>query len=305
MANTEWRDRGIKRGDLFLHSSDTSWRLIESVPSNTGLNLVTVPGSMDGAYTIRRTFVRGVIPGKASMAVLNNDLYVACQGGGEDPSGVESAWCIIKVTNIFSESPDPGDYVLAAWNITGNLETQSILSGLGEIRGIVATQDGRLVILATQDGSTNRVLWSSPTDVTDWTGPEAGFTDLVPSKAEGKCLRSMSVGGREALVVLFMDSITVGYPTGQTDVPYEFVRSKSAIGTRWYRGACEYPGGLLFVGSDGHFYAFDGTSSAQLTDDTIRRWTKGPDELYNLTIRMEPGEARMAWSASFTSFDVA
>ncbi len=150
------------------------------------------------------------------------------------------------------------------------------------VKVLVATPDGRIVIAVKErDTDTNvltgnRIRWCSHLEPTDWLGENAGFDDLATATAE---IRALSRVG-ETLTVYFEDSIFLGIPTGQQHQPYGYVRSKSMVGTRWYRAVSESPHGNLFVGSDGNFWLFDGDSAVKLTDETIRKYIKGPDQEY-------------------------
>lgn len=297
---TAWNERGIKPGDLIKNQDpdvDNEWQVITEVPYDELVRVATtVSGSMGGGllypYTIRRTFLRGVIPGKVSWAILNGDLYVACQGAGIDPSGLTSGWCVLKVADVFG-TPVEATYILSTWDVTGSIPARSIVDSIDEIVGLQATADGRIVLATNEDGLGNRIRWCSFRDVTDWTGEEAGFTDLATGTADIKCLSRIG----ETLVAYFADSIHIGVPTHQQHLPYTWQKVPAArMGTRWYRGACESKHGNLVVGSDGHFYIFDGNEMIQLTDNTIRKYTSGPDQVY-LTGETVSGEiATATWS---------
>jgi hypothetical protein len=196
---------------------------------------------------------------------------------------------VLKVADIFN-TPTEAEYILSTWDVTGALAASKIVAGIDEIIGIQATAEGRLILATKEDGLGNRIRWSDHLDLTDWTSENAGFTDLATGTAEIRCFSRIG----ERMVAYFADSIHVGEPTFQQHLPYSFHKSRAMIGTRWYRAACEAPYGNLFVGTDGHFYAFDGDTATLLTDNTIRKYTNGPDQLYLTGETEEP----TAWTAT-------
>ena len=283
-TGTSWKTTGVKVGDLFRHGTDSTWRVISAASSNTDLDTATSPASgASGVYQIRRTFARGITPGEPSMVLLNGDLFVACRGAGVDLGGA-SDWCILKFTDIFNTPAEDQnhEYILTAWNTTGYIPAKSIIPEITEIHGIQATEDGRICIACSESGAGNRIRWCSAADATDWTGEDANFSDLVPSVGEVRAFKKMG----KSLVAYFIDSIHMGSPTGDSLFPYNFHRSRAAVGTRWRRGIKEVPDGHLYVGADFRIYAFDGDREKPLTDDTMRRWLSGPDEQYFLDINV-------------------
>lgn len=298
--------RGIKPNDLFRSLTDDTednWQPVVSVtyPYVTVWNIVS--GDLPSTPAVyRRTFVRGVIPGKVSWCLLNGDLYVAAQCAGVDPAGT-SGWGILRVADIF-ESPQEAEYIMATWDVTGSLDDASILPEIEEINGLQATADGRLVIIVREGSIGNRVRWSSFRDLTKWDetlNEEAGFTDLPAGKADAKCLCKIG----ETMVVYFADSIHVGLPTHDQIVPFSWEKTSIDVGTLYYRGAIECQYGNLYLGTDGHPRLFDGETSRKLVDDSVLRFTSGPTQLYVTGETVEGEIVTMTMSVVAGSVSVA
>ena len=291
--------RGIIVGDLLYIDVEGLWYSITEVSGDSQLSIdqaLTIGDEMQSSIIVRRTFARGTSMGTPSMCIMHGDLYVACQCAGNDPSGTaQSDWCILRVADIFGTPVT--SYVLSTWDTTGSLSAESIIASLTNIYGMQPTQDGRLVILCQDSDLGTIVRWSNILDTNnnavgtdEWITTPAGFVEIQGAIGDGKAFCRIG----EVLIAYYANSIHIGTPTGQSDPPFTWTKSKAKIGTRWQRAVQEVPYGNLFVGTDGNLRLFDGNGDQRLTDLTISRWTRGSDVVRQPTYTFIGIEAALA-----------
>lgn len=278
-VGTSWKTRGIITTQQVLLSG--SWYQISSVNSDTSITLATNYSGANlvgAAYQIRRTFALEETQ-RVFVANINNDLYV----GGMISSG--------QVIGVGIDTADGGVLVVTAgadplatvtsaqvgFMTSGANAVASGVDNLGynirEVQGMQALPDGRLVLLvhwynlSGPQSGTNRVVYSSLTNLAVWTTSPGGFTDVTGYRGAGTALTSAGRG----VFVHFHDGIEVGDLTGAQDPPLRFRRSDAGVGAVGPSFIQRIPGGRalspgdVFIGADGAIYNFNGGDAQSVT----------------------------------------
>lgn len=280
-SGTSWNTFHMKETDQI--EIDSVWYEIQTVDSDTQVTLTTNFSGTTGSgksYTIRRVWhwLSSVAANASSIFVreLNGDIYVA----GNIVPGPNPI--ITSATNTFggivriARGADP---VASSWSsaeyILGNDGAPA--SGVDNvgyitfIRGFIILPDGRLVVgvhwydVPTAAG-TNRILFSSHTDVTVWTTSPGGFSDITGRASPITALLPASEGAH----CHFLDGVEVGELTGQDDPPLNWRRSNADIGAVGPQMVAVVPGGRaipsaeVFIGHDRNLHLFYGSDSREL-----------------------------------------
>lgn len=277
-TGTNWSTHRIKAGMLMRFPSvSATWIPIATVGGNTSITLESNGPNTGGsiAYEIRRTFggdakvsLTGIQKNRVYCALRNGNLYVASNSGdGQNPA-------IIEVPDALENSaldPSNSRYILAQAALTTTHPATAIISTLGAILGMFLSDDGRVVIATHESAGTavvrNKVRWSTPTAVDNWTtGDGAGFADIV---GPGQTITGVGmVGGNPSFH--FSRGITIGIPTGQLDVPYDFRDTQAQAGAACPEVLCQFYGGDLFVGHDLDLYVFNGSTATPVGGPTFQ-----------------------------------
>lgn len=257
------------------------WYTIATVPSNTQLTLTANYAGANAsavAYSIRRIFLgTSVLRPHAWLRVLNGDAYLVVRGAGvyQNPTTSGMVMTTAAVFKI-SRAADSAKTSFSSADTSILMSTDAMDStteALGDVilpKGFEILEDGRLIVAAHVQNKTgtvgssyyinNRILYSSPTDLTEWTVSPGGFTDLIGGRGGITAMRRMGAG----LAVHFNDGIQLAAATGADDPPL------AARPTQAYNGASGplvvlpvpagqfSPQGQFFLGGDGRPYVFDG-----------------------------------------------
>lgn len=279
-TGTAWTTHAIQPGMLMRFPSvSATWIPISAVGGNTAITLESNGPNTGGsiAYEIRRCFggnakfsttANEIRKNRIFAAVRNGSLYVA----GNTVDGAEIA--VIEVPDILENSAlDPANsrYVLTrAARFTGQ-SANSYITSLWQVVGMHLADDGRIV-LATWEGAANfriknRVRWSSPTSVDEWRLVDgSGFSDIP---GPGSIITAVGeVGGNPSFH--FVAGITMGVPTGQLDVPYDFRGTQAECGASCPEVLSPFYGGDLFVGNDFDLYLFNGSTATPVGGPTFQ-----------------------------------
>lgn len=303
-TGTNWTTHRIKAGMLMRFPSvSATWIPIATVGGNTSITLESNGPNTGGsiAYEIRRTFggdakvsTSGIQKNRVYCALRNGNLYVASNAGdGQFPA-------VIEVPDVLENSAlDPANsrYVLAQAALTTSHPATAIISTMGAILGMFLADDGRIVIATHEAAGTavvkNRVRWSTPTALDNWTtGNGAGFSDIV---GPGQTITGVGlVGGNPTFH--FSRGVTLGVPTGQLEVPFDFRDTQAQAGAACPEVLCQFYGGDLFVGHDFDLYVFNGSTATPVGGPTFQfeAYSLG-DESINLTRTAAMG----TWACGF------
>lgn len=121
----------------------------------------------------------------------------------------------------------------------------------------------------TYQGS--RVYWSDIDSISSWQA--SSFRDV--NKNDGQVITGLKKLG-SSLVIFKRRSIWVANFTGDSDIPFVFQPTRSAVGCVSGYSIQEVENGLVFLSDDGLYY-FDGNNSFKLTDrvlDTLQTFNQ-------------------------------
>lgn len=109
----------------------------------------------------------------------------------------------------------------------------------------------------TYQGS--RIHWSAIDSISTWSASD--FRDVM--KADGQVITGLKALG-SSLVIFKRRSIWIANFTGDSDIPFVFQKTRSAVGCVSGYSVQEVENGLVFYSDDG-FYYFDGNNSFKIS----------------------------------------
>lgn len=179
----------------------------------------------------------------------------------------------------------------APWQATGgsNATALTVPTNLTTAKYVCVYSNYTFLANVTVSGTSHksRVYWSAIDSISSW--DSADFRDV--SKNDGQEITGLAVLG-ETLVVFKNRSIWLGFFTGDSDIPFIFRKSRSAVGCTAGQSIQELENGLKFRSADGYYY-FDGNNSFKTSDRvtaTIRTFNENRKEevvsAYNISKNM-------------------
>lgn len=263
-AGTAWATRGISPYQHIL--IDGTWYQVCTVTSDTAMTISPVfAGGTGGgkAYTIRRNWNAHSVTGERNEASLisvelfNQNLYIGGRFIGRGDGQVSPA--LIKVSDCLGAAPTTA-YLTGSFAYTAGLD---IITGLTDITGVKALQDGRVVFSGAGTSGPSTIFYSSNVNQAVWTVAPGGASAVVYK--EGAIHALGRIG--KVLTLHYESGVVLGYPTNQADPPLDFEPSGATEG-------CYAPHTLLALGgreyystNAGNVAMFDLSASRLIGDD--------------------------------------
>lgn len=148
------------------------------------------------------------------------------------------------------------------WSGSGNGATWTVVTGITKVKWIEVFEN--YMFLANVELSSvrqaTRLYWSTIKDAETWS-----TTDFVEiGLQDGQEITGIKTLG-DRLVIFKERSIYIGIFTGDSNVPFIFVKTKSHVGSISGYSVQEVNNGLIFLSQDG-FYFFNGTTSEKISE---------------------------------------
>lgn len=149
------------------------------------------------------------------------------------------------------------------WTGTGNGSAAAVPTNLTKAKWIESFTPNSYYFLGnvTVSGTAHpsRVYWS---DLNALTFTDTNFNEVA--RNDGTAITGLKMLGEE-LIIFKEHSIFKALFTGDRDIPFVFVRTKSSVGCVGGYSIQEVSNGLIFMAEDG-FYYFDGSNSFKMSD---------------------------------------
>ena len=241
---------GIAAGDYFVldedldsdSEPDTSWRVIESVDSDTQLTLSTAYEKAVTSPGAKNARIRKIYTGPSNMATAQYGLW---------------NWAVVDDKLIFCNENDDVQY----YNYDNTYADALDATNAKNFKYCIDYAD-RLILANTQESTLEDsmlVQWSKNGDPTDWTDSTAGSATLQSSQTEITGLGKIG----SYLLVFTPKSIIFGYRTGVSTSPIAFQDEKVGIGAFSPYGIVHAAGTVFFLGHN-NFYKLSGTDAVPI-----------------------------------------
>ena len=148
------------------------------------------------------------------------------------------------------------------WTGTGNGSAMTVPATLTKSKYVNIFANYTTLANVTVGGTlhASRVYWSAIDSISTWSSSD--FRDL--SKNDGSEITGSKTLG-QSWVIFKERSIWIGSFTGDSDIPFVFNKSRSAVGAVSGYDIEEVENGLIFHSDDGQYF-FDGNNSFKLSD---------------------------------------